>query len=474
MADAVEVKDGTRQSIGIRSARQLATTTKTAPQMVGITPRWLLKMLPWVNVEAGTYRVNRRKTVVRHRRRLAPLLEGNGKHVHEGDLTDLPCFEGVAPGVLAEIAQRFTTKAFEPGDSVTKEGDKADEFYVVARGKLEAFVRGAHGEMLRVAVLGPGDHFGEMALLRGTTRQGSIRSLTASTVLVLSRPAFESVLTKSPEFRKSLEVIFQTRLREIQDVAEHGETPIAVLAAAEGEQDVPQVHVDYEEVPREYPLNAIETIVRVHTRVSDIYSRPIDQLKEQIRLAVEGMKERQEWDLVNHADFGLLQQAEPWMRVRSRTGRPTPDDMDELLTRVWKKPAFFLAHPRAIAAFGRECTRRGVPPPTVNLFGSPFVTWRGVPIVPTDKLEVASEGGAAGTTNILLVRCGESEQGVVGLHATGIPGEQSPSLSVRFMGINPQSVASYLATLYFSCAVLTPDALGVLDGVQVGYYHDYA
>ena len=93
------------------------------------------------------------------------------------------------------------------------------------------------------------------------------------------------------------------------------------------------------------------------------------------------MKERQEWDLINHADFGLLGQAEPWMRVRSRTGRPTPDDLDELLARVWKKPGFFLAHPRAIAAFGRECTRRGVPPPTVNLFGSPFLTWRGVPFV---------------------------------------------------------------------------------------------
>jgi hypothetical protein len=115
-----------------------------------------------------------------------------------------------------------------------------------------------------------------------------------------------------------------------------------------------------------------------------------------------------------------------------------------------------------------------VPPPTVNLFGSPFLTWRGVPLVPCDKLEIAGEGGSAGTTNILLLRCGEADQGVVGLHQTGIPGEQSPSLSVRLMGINAQSVASYLATLYFSCAVLTPDALGVLEGVEVGYYHDYA
>jgi hypothetical protein len=471
MTHAVE---DARQSIGVRSARQLATTTKTSPQMAGITPRWLLRMLPWVNVEAGTYRVNRRKAIVRRRRRTAPLLGPNGQRVHPEDLASLPCFEGAATDVLAEIAKRFAARTFAPGEAVVKEGEPADAFFVVARGKLEALVKGAHGEMLRVAVLGPGDHFGEMALLRGTTRQGTIRSLTESTALVLAREDFEAAISRSPGIRQQLEEIVRQRVREIEEVAENGETPIAVLAAAEGEPDLPQVHVDYEESPREYPLHAIQTIVRVHTRVSDVYSKPIDQLKEQIRLSIEGVKERQEWDVVNHSDFGLLNQAEPWMRVRSRTGRPTPDDMDELLARVWKKPAFFLAHPRAIAAFGRECTRRGVPPPTVNLLGSPFLTWRGVPLVPSDKLEVASEGGAAGTTNVLLVRCGEAEQGVVGLHQTGLPGEQSPSLSVRFMGINAKSIASYLVTLYFSCAVLTPDALGVLEGVQVGYYHDYA
>jgi hypothetical protein len=50
------------------------------------------------------------------------------------------------------------------------------------------------------------------------------------------------------------------------------------------------------------------------------------------------------------------------MKIKPRAGAPTPDDLDELIAKVWKEPAFFLAHPRAIAAFGRECTRRGVPP----------------------------------------------------------------------------------------------------------------
>lgn len=63
--------------------------------------------------------------------------------------------------------------------------------------------------------------------------------------------------------------------------------------------------------------------------------------------------------MLNHPEFGLLNNIVASQRVRTRTGAPTPDDLDELLTRVWKQPAFFLAHPKAIAAFGRECTRRG-------------------------------------------------------------------------------------------------------------------
>jgi Phage capsid-like protein len=129
-------------------------------------------------------------------------------------------------------------------------------------------------------------------------------------------------------------------------------------------------------------------VLDVRTRVSDIYSNPYDQVREQLRLSIENIKERQEGELINNADYGLLKNVVPSQRIKARKGAPTPDDLDELLTKVWKEPSFFLAHPRAIAAFGRECTRRGVPPPTITLFGSPFLTWRGIPLIPTDKLRV--------------------------------------------------------------------------------------
>ena len=269
------------QTLGAQAARQLANTTKTPPQWIGVTPRWIVSLLPWVPLEAGTYRVNR---------------------VTEGRSDDI---------------------------------------------RIEC----------------------------------------------------------SPNDAK----------------------------------DIPTAFVDYEEQPREYTLSTVTTTIEVQTRISDLYRSPMDQVREQLGVLVEMVKERQEDEIVNNATYGLLSHVVPSMKIQPRAGGPTPDDLDELIAKVWKEPAFFLAHPRAIAAFGRECTFRGVPPPTVTLFGSPFITWRGIPLVPSDKLAVTPEG----KTDILLLRTGEKKRGVVGLFQPGIPGEASPSLSVRLMGINQRGAAQY-------------------------------
>jgi hypothetical protein len=244
---------------------------------------------------------------------------------------------------------------------------------------------------------------------------------------------------------------------------------VKVACAKRDEAELPQTFVDYEDKPREYYLNAVTTILDIHTRVSDLYSSPHDQIKEQLRLTIEAVKEHQEGELINNSDYGLIANVTDQQRITPLSGAPTPDDFDELISRVWKEPAFFLTHPLAIAAFGRECTRRGVPPPTVSLFGSQFVTWRGLPLIPSDKVPVSD-----GKTKVLLLRVGDKRQGIVGLFQPGLPGEQSPGLSVRFMGINRSAIASYLVSLYCSLAVLTDDAVGLLDDVEVGKYHDYA
>jgi hypothetical protein len=302
---------GAHRTLGASAARNLANTTKTPPQWIGITPRWLVNLLPWTPVESGTYRVNK-----------------------------------------------------------VREGHDAQ---------------------------------------------------------------------------------------------------IAIECSPSDGDEIPVASIDYEDNPREYTLSTVTTTMDIQTRISDLYRSPMDQVREQLGVLIEMMKERQETELINNPNYGLLNNVAPPMRVTARTGAPTPDDMDELIARVWKEPAFFLAHPRAIAAFGRECTWRGVPPPTTSLFGSPFLTWRGIPLIPTDKLAVGPEG----TTNILLLRTGEKKRGVVGLFQPGLQGEVSPSLTVRMMGINSRGATSYLVSLYCSAAALTDDAIGVLDNVTVGNYHEY-
>lgn len=253
------------------------------------------------------------------------------------------------------------------------------------------------------------------------------------------------------------------RLNKVKDGSH-----IEVDCSARDERVLPNTFVDYIENPREYNLAAVQTIVEVHTRVSDLYSKPYNQISEQLRLAIETIKERQESELINNKDYGLLSNVAPSQIIKTRTGAPTPDDLDELLTKVWKEPGFFLLHPLAIAAFGRECTRRGVPPPTTSLFGSQFLTWRGIPLIPSDKLPIKN-----GKSKIILLRTGENRQGVIGLIQPGLQGEQSPGLSVRFMGINEKAIASYLVSLYCSLAVLVDDAIAVLEDVEIGKYHEY-
>lgn len=466
------------QSVSTGAARSLATTTKTPAQWTAMSPRWLLHLLPWVRVEAGTFRVNRVRLLAPDDRRIEFAMDNGRPVVPVTELEELSLFRGADPHFLQTIADSLQVERHEAGDVLVHEGEEGDKFYLVAEGTVEVSITGTRGQMLRLNVIGQGGYFGEAALLSGEPRNATVTVLTPSTFLTLSRPQFEALIGSNTALQNTIQAVMDRRRRQREEADEHGEHRIETSAGHEGESVLPETFVDYQEEPREYPLSIAQTIVRVHTRVSDLYSSPIDQLQEQLRLGAESIRERQEYEIINNDNFGLLNVAAPSMRIKTRTGSPTPDDMDDLLALVWKRPAFFLAHPLAIAAFGRECTRRGVPPPTITMLGSPFLTWRGVPLVPCDKLLVdgrARIGGRSGTTNILLLRVGEREQGVIGLHQSGVAEvEGLPGVSVRLMGINRRAVASYLVTLYFSAAVLIDDALGVLEDVEVGQYHEYA
>jgi len=453
---------GASTSLSTSAARNLATTTKTAPQMQGISPRWLLKLLPWVEVTGGTFRVNRRLSYAVGDGAVTFTTVGGRVRVIPQELRELPMLRGFEDAaVLEELADRFVQRDVGVGDVIVEAGAPADAICLVAHGKVEKVGRGKYGDEASLGVLADGGHFTYPTSGEGQSSWPfTARALTAGTVLTLDRRVFEDVARESEALRDHLER-FMLQARRPQD--KDGQAAIALAAGHRGETELPGTFVDYERHPREYELSVAQTILRVHTRVADLYNEPMSQLKEQLRLTVEALRERQEHEMINSREFGLLHRADPKQRLQTRGGPPTPDDLDELLSRR-RKPRFFLAHPRAIAAFGRECSRLGVYPQTVEVNGAAVRAWRGVPLLPCDKIPISERA----TSSILLLRTGLEDQGVIGLHQTGIPDEYEPSLNVRFMGIDEKAVISYLVSAYYSAAVLIPDALGVLDNVALG------
>ncbi|MBB4685678.1 family 2B encapsulin nanocompartment shell protein [Amycolatopsis jiangsuensis] len=450
-------------SLGRAAARTIATTTKSVPQMQGISSRWLLKVLPWVEVSGGTYRVNRRLSYAVGDGRVTFAATGSQVRVIPPELGELAPLRGFDnEEVLNELAGRFVQHEYEPGDTLVEFGHQADQVFLIAHGKISKIGTGAYGDQTVLGTMADGGYFGEQVL---TNADGiweyTARAITACTVLALPRSEFQGVLDRSGTLRAHLDEVTANASLASND---HGEAAIDVASGHDGEPQLPGTFVDYDTSPREYELSVAQTVLRVHSRVADLYNQPMNQLEQQLRLTIEALRERQENELVNNSGFGLLHNADFAQRVSTRTGPPGPDDFDELLSLVWKDPGFFLAHPKTIGAFGRECNRRGVYPDAVDLGGHQVPAWRGVPILPCNKIPVTDTR----TSSVLLMRTGEADQGVVGLHQTGLPDEYQPGLNVRFMGISEQAIMSYLVSAYYSAAVLVPDALAVLENAEIG------
>ncbi|MGW6138178.1 family 2B encapsulin nanocompartment shell protein [Streptomyces sp. NPDC055144] len=453
---------GPQQSLGTSAARNLATTTKSAPQMQEISSRWLLRMLPWVNVQGGTYRVNRRLSYSVGDGRVTFVKTGDQVRVIPAELGELPVLRDYGDQeVLEELAVRCRQREYAPGELLASFGSPADEVFLLAHGKVEKVGTGPYGDDAVLGVLADGAYFGEQALLDPEAIwEYTARAVTACTVLALPRQDLEQVSERSESLAGHLGAL---RSIPAQRANKFGEKQIDVSAGHVGEAVLPGTYVDYDAAPREYELSVAQTVLRIHSRVADLYNQPMNQTEHQLRLTVEALKERQEHELINNREFGLLNNCEYEQRLQPHDGVPSPDDMDELLSRR-RGSKLFLAHPRAIAAFGRECNKRGLVPESIDMGGNRIPTWRGVPIFPSNKIPVSD----ARTTSIICMRTGEEEQGVIGLQQAGIPDEIEPSLSVRFMGISEQAIISYLVTTYYSAAVLVPDALGVLENVEIG------
>jgi CRP-like cAMP-binding protein len=389
------------------------------------------------------------------------------------ELCELPMLRDIGYAqhrdMLADLASRFELRNIERGSTIVQQGQPSDQLFLIAHGKVHKIGPGKYGESTMLGALSDGQYFGDVELVQEhDTWPYTVKAVSPCKVLALSARVFMRLVDQSEPLRNSYEKFRHIVTNAAEAANEHGERRIQLSADHPQEYPLGGTYVDYELKPRELQLSVAQTVLRVHTRVADLYNNPMNQFEEQLRLTIEELRERQEDELMNNKDFGLLHNTDPEQRISTRTGPPTPDDLDELLATVWKDPDVMLAHPRTIAAFGRECNNRGVYPLSIDLGGHKVPAWRGVPLLPCNKIPVDKYQ----TSSIVLMRTGLEKQGVIGLHQTGLPDEVQPGLNVRFMNIDEKAIMHYLVSAYYSAAIMVPDAIGILENVEVGVYHD--
>ena len=289
-------------------ARNLANTTKTSPKMMSITPRLLLSQLPWVQVNGGIYRVNRTKVELTKAERIGVDMSGGvGLISARGAAAACRCFPSLPEAIIARMASRFKTEEVSLGNKLIVEGEDRSKFFIIAQGQVEVLSKGVHGSDLRMALLTEGEFFGETDLVSDKPSDVTVRTThalhSADACRARTSTQFSAKCPNwSDEFKKAIDEHLELR----STVNRYGERNIDLVSGFAENVEIPETFVDYSATPREYPLSTVQTIVRVHTRVSDLYNDPYDQLEEQMRLTIEGIKERQEWELINSQKFGLL------------------------------------------------------------------------------------------------------------------------------------------------------------------------
>lgn len=109
--------------------------------------------------------------------------------------------------------QAITQAHYEPGDYIFRQGDVGDEFYVVISGQVEIF-REKGSQQVPIAQLGPGEHFGESALLQGQRRSASARATGPVDLLLLGRDDFNSLAGTWLKFTESLKSLSEERAND--------------------------------------------------------------------------------------------------------------------------------------------------------------------------------------------------------------------------------------------------------------------
>jgi small-conductance mechanosensitive channel/CRP-like cAMP-binding protein len=118
---------------------------------------------------------------------------------------------------LQALLPKIREATFGQGETICREGEPGETFYVVERGRLVVSTCGRDGRDLQVAELGPGDFFGEMSLLTGEPRSATVRARTDARLLVVARDGFERIFRSHPEFAEQISRTVAARQSELRE-----------------------------------------------------------------------------------------------------------------------------------------------------------------------------------------------------------------------------------------------------------------
>jgi len=124
-------------------------------------------------------------------------------------------FASMNMGLLEKILSRINYYQYDRGEKVCRQGDPGDTFFVISEGKLKVSVREAFFLSRTLATLGPGDCFGEMAMLERKPRNATVVCEEPSKIFVLSADHFDQVLAENPSFSQEIKKLAADRRFEL-------------------------------------------------------------------------------------------------------------------------------------------------------------------------------------------------------------------------------------------------------------------
>mgnify|MGYP001822460719 CR=1 FL=1 len=132
-------------------------------------------------------------------------------------LEDVAIFSGLSPAELELLEHHMVTRSFQKNTIIINEGDEANSFFIIIKGGVKIFLSNEEGREIIINAQGPGDHFGELALLDGAPRSASVITTEKSLIGVISKEDFHSVLSKNTDLSINLIRELTRRVRLLSD-----------------------------------------------------------------------------------------------------------------------------------------------------------------------------------------------------------------------------------------------------------------